>query len=51
MSFSLANALATFQYYIKKSLAEKLNNFCIVYLDEILVFRSGKTDEKEKDVR
>ena len=38
MPFSLFNALATFQGYVNKILAEKLNIFIIVYLDDILIY-------------
>ncbi len=38
MPFSLSNAQASFQGYINKILAEKLDIFVIVYLDEILVY-------------
>ena len=37
MFFSISNALATFQGYINKILAENLNIFMIVYLDDILI--------------
>ena len=37
MSFGLSNALASFQSYINKILAEQLNVFVIVYLDDILI--------------
>ncbi len=37
MSFVLINALATFQGYINTILAEKLNVFIIVYLDDIFI--------------
>ena len=37
MPFRLSNALARFQKYINKILAEKLNVFVIVYLDDILI--------------
>ena len=36
--FGLFNALATFQKYINKILAEKLDIFIIVYLDDILIY-------------
>ena len=38
MLFGLFNALATFQRYINKILAEKLDVFVIIYLDNILIY-------------
>ena len=38
MLFGLSNALTSFQSYINKILAEKLNVFIIVYLDNILIY-------------
>ena len=38
MPFRLSNAPASFQGYINKILAEKLNIFVIVYLDNILIY-------------
>ncbi len=38
MPFGLSNALTNFQGYIKKILAEKLDFFIVVYLDDILVY-------------
>ena len=38
MSFGLYNALASFQGFINKILAEKLKIFVIVYLDDILIY-------------
>ena len=43
--FGLTNALATFQDYINKILAEKLNVFVIVYLDDIFIYTENE-DEK-----
>ena len=37
MVFGLSNAQASFQGYIKKILAKKLDVFVIVYLDDILI--------------
>ena len=38
MSFGLSNAPASFQGYINKILAEKLDIFVIVYLNDILIY-------------
>ena len=38
MPFGLSNAPATFQGYVNKILAEKLDVFGIVYLDNILIY-------------
>ena len=38
MLFGLSNAPATFQRYVNKILAEKLDIFVIVYLDNILIY-------------
>ena len=38
MLFGLSNALATFQKYVNKILAEKLDIFIIVYLNNILIY-------------
>ena len=38
MFFGLTNALASFQGYINKILAEKLDIYVIVYLDDILIY-------------
>jgi len=34
----LANAPSTFQAYINKAMAGYVDSFCIVYLDDILIF-------------
>ena len=38
MPFGLFNAPASFQEYVNKILAEKLDIFVIVYLDHILIY-------------
>jgi hypothetical protein len=50
MPFSLTNAPATFQAYINKALAGYLDEFCVVYLDDILIY-SKTTEEHTKHVR
>ncbi len=51
MPFGLANAPATFQSYINQCLAEKLDIFCIIYLDDIVIYTSEKEAEHEEAVR
>ncbi len=51
MLFGLTNAPATFQGYINKILAEKLNVFVIVYLDDILIYTESKSKEHVEAVR
>ena len=38
MLFGLSNAFASFQGYINKILAKKLNIFIIVYLNNIFIY-------------
>ena len=42
MSFSLSNVLASFKSYINKILFQKLDNFVIVYVDNILINTKNK---------
>ena len=38
MSFKLVNAFATFQTYINKTLKKLVNNICVIYLNDILIY-------------
>ncbi len=51
MSFGLTNAPATFQGYINKILAEKLNVIVIVYLNEIFIYIESEGEEYVQAVR
>lgn len=44
MLFGLTNAPAAFQAYINQALRGLVDDFCIVYLDDILIF--SKTEEE-----
>ena len=44
MPFSLINASASFQGYINKIFAEKLDIFIIMYLDDILIYINDDGD-------
>ena len=44
MPFGLTNAPATFQAYINRALRGLVDDFCVVYLDDILVF--SKSEEE-----
>ncbi len=44
MLFDLINTSVIFQTYINKILTELLNDFCVVYLNDILIFFIEKTD-------
>ena len=51
MLFGLSNAPATFQGYINKILAEKLDIFVIVYLDDILIYTEDPRQPHVEAVR
>ena len=51
MSFGLFNAPATFQRYVNKILAEKLDIFIIIYLDDILIYTKDLGQPHVEDVR
>ncbi len=42
MFFELANASITFQVYINKTFDELINDFCVMYLYDILIFFKNK---------
>ena len=51
MSFGLSNALATLQGYVNKILAEKLDIFVVVYLDNILIYTKSSGQPHVEAVR
>ena len=44
MSFNLTNISAIFQIYINHALCDLVDDFCIVYLNDILVFSKFKKE-------
>jgi hypothetical protein len=44
--FRLTNRLATYQRYINNVLFDYLNNFCTVYLDDIMIYFNNKLEHK-----
>ena len=50
MPFSLVNAPVTFQVYVNTTIAGLLNDFIVVYLDDILIYSKNK-DEYYNHVR
>ena len=49
--FELFNASASFQDYINKILAEKLNIFIIIYLDDIFIYTEDQNQGHVEAVR
>jgi len=47
MQFRLINALATFQKRINSVLKEHLDEFVIVYLNNIIIYLESKEEHKE----
>ena len=41
MSFELVNAFAIFQIYINKTLRKFINNICVIYLNDILIYNEN----------
>ena len=46
MPFDLCNSSVSFQNYINDTLQEYLNNFCTVYLDDILIYSEIEAEHK-----
>lgn len=44
MPFELANAPATFQSYINRALSDLLDFYCVVYLDNILIYSNSEQE-------
>jgi hypothetical protein len=44
MPFGLANAPATFQSYINRALSDLLDQCCVVYLDDILIYSQSEEE-------
>src|SRR5208282_6156413 len=51
MPFGLCNAPATFQSYINDALREFLDEFCVAYLDDVLIYTDGTHEEHVQHVR
>ena len=51
MPFGLCNAPASFQSYINDALYEYLDDFCITYMDDVLVYSKGTLEEHIQQVR
>jgi hypothetical protein len=49
--FGLTGAPATFQRYINNTLREFLDEFCSVFIDDILIYSSGSLADHRKKVR
>ena len=47
MQFGLINALATFQKRINSVLGEHLDEFIIVYLNNIIIYLESKEEHRE----
>ena len=48
--FGLANALSTFQKFINWALCEYLDEFCLAYIDDVLVYTNGSHAQHQEHV-
>ena len=48
MPFGLTNALATCQHFANNTLQEFLDVFCILYLDDILMYSKSRKEHQEQ---
>ncbi len=46
MSFDLVNTLAIFQLYINRALIGLINIYCVIYLDDILIYFINSADHQ-----
>ena len=46
MPFGLCNRPASFQNYINNTLHKYLNDFCITYLDDILIYSDNEAEHE-----
>ena len=51
MPFGLCNTPATFQSYINNALHDFLDDFCVAYLDDVLIYTDGTHEEHVQHVR
>ena len=48
MSFELCNALSNFQNYINKIIHEYLDMFCLVYLNDVLIYNNDENEHTDQ---
>jgi hypothetical protein len=46
LPFGLSNTPATFQAYINKALSNLLDTYCVVYLDNILIYSNSEEEHQ-----
>ena len=42
MLFELANAFATFQFYVNEALKSYIDVFCVIYLNDVLIYSKSE---------